>query len=74
VVHDAGWTFVGGGVKLLHSDGRTLEIRDVGPPIMRLRAGTVPLKLNGWHIKDDDEARDIIRELLATGLYLNEPV
>jgi hypothetical protein len=54
-------------VKLLHSNGRTLEVRDVGPPLYRLRAGAAPLKHNGWSVVEDSEARAILRAYLAEG-------
>jgi hypothetical protein len=56
-------------VKLIHSTGALLEVRDVGPVIFRLAAGRVPIKRNGWAILEDDAARVVLRELLATGLY-----
>lgn len=57
-------------MKLVWCDGRTLEVRDLGPVLYTLRAGTVPIKLNGYEILEDDQARDLLRELLATGLYV----
>ncbi len=56
-------------MKLIHSTGRELEVRDVSDVVFRLRAGAVPIKLNGWRIVEDAEARATIRELMATGLY-----
>lgn len=56
-------------MKLIHSDGRELTVRDAGPVIFRLRARDVPIKLNGCHVVDDDEARRELRELLDLGLY-----
>lgn len=56
-------------MKLIWCDGKTLEVRDVGPIVYALRAGAVPIKVNGYEILEDDQARDLLRELLATGLY-----
>jgi len=56
-------------MKLIRSTGAVLEVRDVGPVIFRLRAGTAPIKRNGWSIVEDDAAREILRELLALGIY-----
>lgn len=56
-------------MKLIHSTGSELTVRDVGPVVFRLRAGRVPLRHNGWRILEDDAARDLLRELLACGLY-----
>ncbi len=56
-------------MKLIHSTGAVLEVRDVGPVIFRLRAGAAPIKRNGWEIVDNDAAREILRELLALGIY-----
>ena len=56
-------------MKLIHSNGAVLEVRDVSPVIFRLRAGRVPIKVNGYRIVEDGAARELLRELLATGLY-----
>jgi hypothetical protein len=56
-------------VKLIHSTGAELTVRDAGPVVFRLRAGVVPIKLNGWFLLGEDEARDVLRGLLETGLY-----
>jgi hypothetical protein len=50
-------------MKLLHCNGRELEVRDVGPVVFRLTAGGAPIKLHGWQILDDDAARALLREL-----------
>ncbi len=57
-------------MKLIHSTGRELTVRDVGPVIFRLTAGAVPIKVNGYRIVEDDAARETLRGLLDTGLYL----
>lgn len=56
-------------MKLIWSDGRTLEIRDCGPVLYSLRAGDVPIKVNGYEILEDDQARKLLRDLLDTRLY-----
>jgi hypothetical protein len=59
-------------LKLIICNGRELEVRDLGPPLLRLRAGAVPIKINGHLVVEDDEARRQIAALLATGLYQRE--
>lgn len=59
-------------MKLIHSTGALLEVRDAGPVVFRLRAGEVPIRLNGWFLLEEDAARDVLRELLASGLYEKE--
>lgn len=54
-------------MKMIHSNGRELTVRDAGPVLMRLRAGPAPIKCNGWNLLEDDEARDLVRRLLAEG-------
>jgi hypothetical protein len=55
-------------MKLLHSTGATLEVRDCSAEVlMRLRAGAAPIKCNGWVVLEDDEARVLIRRLLDEG-------
>lgn len=56
-------------MKLLRCDGKTLEVRDVSEVIYRLLARDVPIKLNGWRLVSDDEARSILTELRALDLY-----
>ena len=60
-------------MKLVRGTGALLEVRDVGPVLIRLRAGAVPIKVNGYRIVSDEEARDQLRVLLATGLYRRDP-
>lgn len=57
-------------MKLIRSTGSVLEVRDVGPVVFRLTAGTVPIKVNGWSIVEDATARETLRGLLDTGLYI----
>ena len=52
-------------MKLVKSDGRLLEVREVGEPIYTLAANERPLGWNGWQILEDDQARDLVRELAA---------
>lgn len=55
---------------LIHSDGRTLDVYRMPDPIMRLVADRgCPLKMNGWHVMDEEAARAALREIVATGLY-----
>jgi hypothetical protein len=56
-------------VKLVHSDGRVLTVRDVGSVIYLVSAIDVPIKYNRYAILHDDDARDLIRELRMCGLY-----
>lgn len=56
-------------MKLIHSNGAVLEVRDVSGVIFRLRAGEVPIKVNGYQLLEDEPARDLLRDLLATGWY-----
>jgi len=56
-------------MKLVTCDGRLLEVRDAGPVVFRLRARSVPIKVNGSRLHEDDAARDLLRALLETGLY-----
>ena len=56
-------------MKLIYGNGKVVEVRDVGPVVFRLLAGSVPIKVNGYRIASDDEARDLIRDLLRTKLY-----
>lgn len=60
-------------MKIIHCDGKTLEIRDAGPVIMRLLAPSgQPIKLNGWRLLEDDEAREVLRGLLDMEVYSKE--
>jgi len=56
-------------MKLVYGNGKLLEVRDVGPVIFRLTADRVPIKVNGHRLVEDDDARELLRELLATGSY-----
>lgn len=57
--------------KLVRSDGRALTVMDVGPVLMTVSSikGGPPIKHNGWKILEDDEARELVRELLRSGCY-----
>ena len=57
-------------MKLLRSNGRELTVRDVGPVIFRLTTerGGLPLPCHDA-ILEDDETKNILRDLLATGRY-----
>lgn len=56
-------------MKLVYSNGKKLEIYDINEPLMRFRAGAVPIKYNGYRIVEDEVAKDIARDLLGSGLY-----
>lgn len=56
-------------MKLIYGNGKVMEVRDIGPVVFRLRAGEVPIKVNGYQLLEDDPARDLLRDLLATGWY-----
>ena len=56
--------------KLLRGCGDFLEVRDVGPVLIRIEPSRgVPIKHVGWVIEDDEVARERLRSLLATGFY-----
>jgi hypothetical protein len=48
-------------MKLVISNGKELEVREVGP------AGAVPIKLHGRFVLEDAEARDLLSELRKAG-------
>lgn len=52
-------------VKLIKSDGRRLEVRDVGAVIYELAATAIPIKAHGYFLLDDDAARRWVGELIA---------
>lgn len=56
-------------MKLVKCDGKVLEVRDCGPVIYRLLASAVPIKVNGWQLMTDDEARKLLEELRDLKLY-----
>lgn len=58
-------------MKLVKCNGKLLEVRDCGPIIFRLAAlpGGPPIKVNGYHIMEEDAARDLLRDLLSLGEY-----
>lgn len=60
-------------MKLVRGNGKEVTVRDIGPVLMtiRSRSGGPPIKHNKWQILEDDAARDLVRELLQTGLYDN---
>ena len=60
-------------MKLLRGNGKELIVREVGDNILvRYVAGSVPIKLNGIEILEDDAARDRVRELLSVGMRLKK--
>jgi hypothetical protein len=50
-------------MKLVICDGRKLEVFDVGAAVYRLSAGATPIRLHGHFLLEDDEARDLVRDL-----------
>ena len=56
-------------MKIIHCDGHELTVRDAGPIIFRLTARTVPIKVNGWSLVEDEDARRLLRDLIDTKLY-----
>ena len=50
-------------MKLVKSDGRNLEVRDLSEPLYCLSAVNRPFKLHGWRIMPDDEARELVRRV-----------
>lgn len=56
-------------MKLLRSNGRHLEIYDLGPLLMRISTINLPIKENGWKVIDDDQARAKVRALIDSDLY-----
>lgn len=59
-------------MKLFICDGRGLTVRDAGPVIFRLGLGpsNAPIKMHGIRLLADNEAREALRGLLDTGLYV----
>ena len=55
-------------MKLVRSNGKELTVRDAGPVIFRLRAAASPLPLKD-DVMEDADAKALLRELLASGLY-----
>lgn len=56
-------------MKLLRSNGRVLEIHDIGPILMRISTINLPLKENGLHILDDDQVREKVQAIIDSDLY-----
>lgn len=51
-------------MKLVRSNGRELEVYDVAGPVYRITATALPIKCNGYFLIDDDQARDLVRDLV----------
>jgi hypothetical protein len=47
-------------MKLIKSNGRRLEVRDVGDVVYELISNGVPIKLHGTILLDDEEARLVL--------------
>ena len=56
-------------MQLIICDGKTLEVRTVGPVIFRLTATIVPIKKHGKFLMDEPQARALLRELLDMEIY-----
>lgn len=56
-------------MKLIVSNGKHLEVRDVSDVIFRLTANSIPINKHGYFLLEDNEARDLLRELLNTNFY-----
>jgi hypothetical protein len=50
-------------VKLVVSNGRELEAYDVTGPVYHLAVASVSIKRNGYLLLEDEEARDLVRDL-----------
>lgn len=53
--------------KLIVSNGKRLSVYDIDQPLMVLETMQHPLKHNGYHILDNDQARECIRTYLHSG-------
>ena len=51
-------------MKLLTGNGKTLEVRDVGPVIMRIIARAIPIKFNRIEVLEDDAARVEVKRVI----------
>jgi hypothetical protein len=56
-------------MKLLRSNGKILEIYDLGHLLMTVTKINMPVKENGWQIVDDDIARGKVSTLIDSNLY-----
>lgn len=54
-------------MKLVTCNGSSLEVRELGPIAYRLTAGEAPIKLHGRFIFEDEQARQLLRELREAG-------
>lgn len=52
-------------MKLLVGNGKVLEVRDVGPIIMTVRARAVPIKFNRVEVLEDGAAREELRRVTS---------
>jgi hypothetical protein len=51
------------GMKLVCSNGRVLTVRDVGPVLYEIESGSVPLPLYFEAVMEDEEARELLKDL-----------
>lgn len=56
-------------MKLFCSNGKILEIYEVGSLLMRISSIDLPIKENGYHLLDDDRARVKVSGLIDSDLY-----
>lgn len=56
-------------MKLIRSNGKVLEVYDIGPLLMTVTKINVPMKENGWQMIEDDVARHKMRDIIDSNLY-----
>lgn len=56
-------------MKLVSCNGQVLTVMNVGPALLRITAGSVPIKCPVGGLVSDERARAIVKEIMATGLY-----
>lgn len=54
---------------LFRSNGKSLRVYELGPLLMRVSARELPVKENGWHILENDDALARVRAMIDSGLY-----
>lgn len=58
-------------MKLVKGNGRTLEVWDVTKLLMKLQAGMAPIKYHGWELLPDDQARELVKQVIKEGATVN---
>jgi len=56
-------------MRLVKSNGRVLEVREVGEESHRILAVAAPLPIIVDRVMSDEEARALWREIVQSGLY-----